>query len=311
MVTDSLRELWDRIDAGPPPVHQVLADGGRIKRRRGWTGPLLVAAAVGVIVGGGFGVQGLMDDPDTKQNIAATLPPPPDGQRWVGLGRAVVAVPDWWTTGETQCGAPVEDTVYFDNGALVDCSNPPAPATVGEVSALAVLDATNGYGREMADSMTSIGEVDGREVLEQDGCEEWFEGVCRRLFAVPSEGVVFAVTIAEPGDGDYEHIRDSLRILPETMTTVPLATREGVTPARGADWRIADALGATIKAADLEVRVEFTPMPKQGDATGLDADLPAGSLVKVRPELGSPVPLGDIVTVTLSGSPSDKEGHQW
>ena len=64
---------------------------------------------------------------------------PPEGSRWVGYDGVVVAVPDWWTTGETQCGAPVEDTVYFDSGAVYDCSDPADPATVQEVSSLAVL----------------------------------------------------------------------------------------------------------------------------------------------------------------------------
>jgi hypothetical protein len=65
---------------------------------------------------------------------------PPEGTRWVGYAGAVVAVPDWWTTGDTVCGEPVEDTVYFDNGAIYDCSSPADPAEVREASALAVRD---------------------------------------------------------------------------------------------------------------------------------------------------------------------------
>jgi len=117
--------------------------------------------------------------------------------RWVGSGQVVVAVPDWWTTGETRCLAPVEDTVYFDMAATADCDDAPAPAAVREVSALAVLDADSGYGEMVVREMAPIGEVNGREVVERENCEEWFDGVCRRLFAVPSEGVAFAVTIAK------------------------------------------------------------------------------------------------------------------
>ena len=69
------------------------------------------------------------------------------------------------------------------------------------MSALAVLDATGGYGEYQTRSMHRVAEVDGEAVLETDGCEEWFEGVCRRIYAVPSEGVVFAVTIADEGEG--------------------------------------------------------------------------------------------------------------
>src|SRR3954454_16599015 len=85
---------------------------------------------------------------------------PPDGTRWVGYDGAVVAVPDWWTTGETRCGAPVEDTVYFDSGATVDCSVPDYDdaAAAGEVSSLAVLCDNDRYG---------AADLDG-------DCEEWF-----------------------------------------------------------------------------------------------------------------------------------------
>ena len=48
----------------------------------------------------------------------------PEGTRWVGLGRVVVAVPEWWSTGETECLTPVETTVYFDSGAIADCAIP-------------------------------------------------------------------------------------------------------------------------------------------------------------------------------------------
>ena len=92
---------------------------------------------------------------------------PPDGSRWVGYDGAVVAVPDWWTTGETRCGTPVEDTVYFDSGATVDCGIPHYDDVADEVSSLAVLRDNGRYGAD---------DVDG-------DCEEWFDGVT----AVPLE----------------------------------------------------------------------------------------------------------------------------
>ena len=214
-----------------------------------------------------------------------------------------MAVPDWWTTGETQCAAPVEDTVYFDMAATVDCSNPPAPSTVREVSALAVLDADSGYGELVIRDMDPIGEVDGREVVESEGCEEWFEGVCRRLFAAPSEGVVFAVTIAEESDGDYEAIRDSLRILPETSTTVPLATRDRWTPTWGAEPEVTDALVDQLKDSGLSVEIKTAERPN--DDGGHYASFPEGSLLDVSPALGSVIDVGGTVTLTVSGRSLD------
>lgn len=48
------------------------------------------------------------------------LSTPPEGHRWVGDEGVVVAVPDWWTTGDTHCLLPVEDTVFVESGSIAD-----------------------------------------------------------------------------------------------------------------------------------------------------------------------------------------------
>ena len=208
----------------------------------------------------------------------------PQGTRWVGHDGVVVAVPDWWTTGETQCGAPVEDTVYFDSGAVYDCDEPADPAAVREVSSLAVLGDRGRY---------RTGDPDGE-------CEEWLEGVCRRPFAVPGTDVVFAVTIADEGDGDYEEIRDSARVLPDGVTTVPLATGPGGwTPAWGADPSAVRDLRRAVEDAGLSVEMETVEPDPNGDV----ADLPPGSLLDVEPVLGAPVVDGSTVTISVMGTP--------
>ncbi len=209
---------------------------------------------------------------------------PPEGTRWVGYDGVVVAVPDWWTTGETQCGAPVEDTVYFDSGAVYDCADPADPATVRAVSSLAVLRDNDRY---------DDADLDG-------SCEEWFPDVCRRLFAVPDTEVVFAVTIDEEGDGDYEAIRDSARELPDGVTTVPLAIGGvgGWTPTWGAEPAFARDLTKAIEDAGLVVEVETVEPDPNGDV----ADLPPGSLLDVEPLLGTPIEVGGTVKVTVMGT---------
>jgi hypothetical protein len=206
----------------------------------------------------------------------------PEGSRWVGYDGAVVAVPDWWTTGETRCGAPVEDTVYFDSGATVDCSVPDDAA--GEVSSLAVLRDNDRYG---------AADLDG-------DCEEWFAGVCRRLFAVEGTDAIFAVTIDEEGDGDFDEIRESARTLPDGVTTVPLEIGGpgGWTPSWGAEPDTVDDLTAAIEAAGLEVEVETVEPDPDGDV----ADLPPGSLLDVEPQLGTPIEDGGTVVVTVMGT---------
>ncbi len=252
--------------------------------------------AIGVLVGSVL----LSGCGQVTGDAAASLPPPPDGTRWVGMGQVVVAVPDWWTTGETKCYEPNEDTVYFDPSVTTECVDEPEPSTVREVSALAVLDSTSGYGENEVRTMKPIGELAGRQVLERQTCEGWFDGVCRRLFAVPSEGVVFAVTIAEEGDGSYEEIRDSLRILPDGQTTVPLAIGSGWTPTWGAEPDVTAVLVDSLEDAGLNVEVDTAEPPERSD-TGLYADLPKGSLLGVSPQLGSVIDVGGTVTVTVAG----------
>jgi hypothetical protein len=235
---------------------------------------------------------------------ASGFPAPPDGTRWVGYGQVVVAVPDWWTTGETLCLAPVEDTVYFDSSSQADCQETPAAAAVREVSALAVLDATQGYAEQQTRSMEPAGEVSGRRVVEREGCEEWFSGGCRRIFAVPTEGVAFAVTINEERDGDYEAIRDSLRILPDSLTTVPLEINGpgGWTPTWRAEPAVVTALATAIEDAGL--RVETTTVERSDDGD-LSANLQPGSLLDVSPQLGSVIEVGGTVTLTVAGESFD------
>ena len=221
----------------------------------------------------------------------------PDGTRWVGMNGVVVAVPDWWSTGETQCATPVEDTVYFDSTATVDCQDPVPESIARQVSALALLDGTGGYGEFKTRDLDDVAEVDGHEVVELEGCERWFPGVCRRLFAVPDEGVVFAVTIADPGDGDYEAIRDSVRILPAGETTVPLRAADWGTPGWGAEPDYVPRLVRAVREAGLEPEIVEERIPK--DSPGMVADLPPGSYLGSDPELGSVADKGATVRISV------------
>lgn len=267
-------------------------------RRPRWQVVAVVAAVLAVI--GAAAVMSLLLVRDEDDTSARAFGAPPEGMRWVGMSGVVVAVPEWWTTGETQCYAPVEDTVYFDSSAVADCSESPSAAAVREVSALALLDATHGYGELQVRDMHTLATVDGHEVVEAEGCEGWFDGVCRRMFAVPSKGVVFAVTIAEEGDGSYDTIRDSLRVLPDDLTTVPIAVHDDWTPSWGASPETADALVDEIRKAGLEVEV-VTPEPRADDDQALYAEFPPGSFLDASPTLGSVIEKGGTVTVTVMG----------
>lgn len=106
--------------------------------------------------------------------------------------------------------------------------------------------------------------------------------------------------------GSYEEIRDSLRVLPDGRTTVPLTTVDGWTPSWGAEPRAVDALREAL--ADAGLRAEVVTAERPGDASlGSPADAPAGSLLRVTPELGSVIEGGGTVTIIVAGPPQRRE----
>jgi hypothetical protein len=226
------------------------------------------------------------------------LLPAPDGMRWVGEAGVVVAVPDWWTTGETQCGAPVEDTVYADAAATYDCPDPADPATVREVSALAVLDGTCCLGEFERRTMEP---VDGRQdLVERPGCEDSLPGVCRHLFAVPDTDVVFAVTMTEDGGATWQQVRDSARTLPAGLTTVPLSVAGGSrwTPGWGEEPPTADSYARAVRQAGLRVETVVEELDDDGD----HGSFVTGSLLEIDPAPGSVVEPASTVTLIVSGA---------
>lgn len=221
----------------------------------------------------------------------------PAGTRWVGAAGVVVAVPDWWTTGETQCGAPVEDTVYADAAAQVDCEDPDVPATIQEVAALAVLDATSGYGAEQLRTMVPVA---GRpDLVERPGCEQWYDGVCRHLFALRGSDVVLAVTVTDDSGTTWAAVRDSARAVPAGRTTVPISLAgTWASPTWGEPPPAADAMTDALQAAGL--RVETVTAEREDDGGDYGSFQP-GSLLAVEPAPGTLVADGSTVTLTVSG----------
>jgi hypothetical protein len=315
-MTDTLRELWDQINAGRPPVAAMTQIGDRQKHRRSRHVVGAIAATL-AIMGSGVAVQQLTAPGSGREPTSNSpmIPTPPPGTRWVGLGRAVVAVPDQWTTGDAWCSVPAEDTVFFNStaGSLIDCLGRPGGADPHSVSALAVLStrplssnpmakASSSFAQELLKTLQPAGTVDGHEVLELDQCTQPVDQPnCDRYFAVPSEGVIFSPMIQEPTDGNYDAIRDSLRILPEGLTTVPLISQDGWTPAWGAEPDAARALIAQLQASGLHVEVEQAASSPDASHTGLPAGLQPGSYLGANPELGSPIEEGGGVTITLAG----------
>lgn len=227
------------------------------------------------------------------------LPDPPEGHRWVGYAGVAVAVTDWWTTGETQCLKPVEDTVYVDTGAITDCAgDEPSRRTLAEVSSLAVMDARSGLGEAYRREMQPLPGHPG--ILELEGCQRWVVETCRRVFALEGTDVVFAMSLVDAEDGDYELTRDSVRRLPDGMTTVPIAAgRFPRIPVWGDEPSFARTYVKAVEAAGLTPDVTYLDVERGG--TGDPASFPRGHLLDVRPQPGTPIEEGGTVEITLMG----------
>ena len=225
---------------------------------------------------------------------------PPKGYRWVGDSGVVVAVPGWWTTGDTQCLLPVEDTVYVETGAITDCALPVPPGTHREVSSLAVISTRLAHGERIVKALSPDGKVGGEPVLTGQDCHWFGKSACRAVMAVPSRGVAFALHVAESDDVDEPLVRDSLRLLPNGWTTVPMSLRgAGYTRSGGAPPSVTRDYLRLLERGELVAEVERAEPP--GAEVGGDlTSLPAGALLDVRPTPGSPIEEGGRVTLTVT-----------
>lgn len=119
---DLMEALEDRVGdvpVGPAPVDAMTTSAARTRRR---TGIVAGAAAAVVAVVASIGIAQVIgaDDPSGDgQDVATETDVPPAGYRYVGLGRAAIAVPDAWPRNETECNAVPKATTY-----VVDLDGP-------------------------------------------------------------------------------------------------------------------------------------------------------------------------------------------
>lgn len=96
ILSDLLERSVRDVPASQVPISHILRTGGGLRRRR--RGAALVGAGVAsaAMVGSvvvGHNITGR--DPRVADQ-STTLPTPPEGMKWVGVGRDVVAIPDTW-----------------------------------------------------------------------------------------------------------------------------------------------------------------------------------------------------------------------
>ncbi len=204
----------------------------------------------------------------------------PAGMRYVGYGRAAVAVPESWGTNEVHCGKPARDTVLVDPGAVRDCG---APRPAG-VESVWVGPFRNKAPREPSEPIQVDGVAAWRDRVL---ClEDSFGGAktCSGLLRIPSEGVAFAVA-SSTGRAEIEEIFARVRILED---------RVAVPGFRNSYPRLdEDAYAERLREMGLasDVRTEFA----------LQRD--AGEILGVSPGPGTVLRPGDVVTVRVAEGP--------
>ncbi|MEO9323068.1 PASTA domain-containing protein [Nocardioides sp. C4-1] len=120
---EALEHRVGDVPVGPAPVAEMTTSATRTRRRRGLAAG---AAAAVVAVVGGLGVAQVVagDDParDGGQDVVATEPDvAPAGYRYVGLGRAAIAVPEEWAPDEVECNGTPTTSTYVVGASGVGC----------------------------------------------------------------------------------------------------------------------------------------------------------------------------------------------
>lgn len=288
-LSNRLEERVADVPVGAPPIDAMRS---AVRRRRGRMAVLGAAAAVAVIAAGGVAWQ-QVDDP-APQPPAASDPPadpdaPPEGYRYVGIGTAVIAVPEDWGTNDTKCGTPQEDTVLIDEGAICMALFPrPAKVESVQISWSPM--------PEHSDLWAPF-ELDGEEALRSPELSTSSLGEAPAMGTtetsasvyLPSQEVLFtAASSSEDASALVDELLSSVTIL-DDHTAVPgfqeIAFRRGPTPAPP----MIETYTTMLERLGLAVEVVTE-----------QSDFDQGTVLATDPAVGSVVAPGDTVRVTVA-----------
>lgn len=226
--TTLVNDLAESVPVGDPPLRE-LTSRARAARRRRTSALVAVGICIVALVAGlawtlGARAGGTAIDPTQPVPTEAPSPVAPAGMKLVGLGRAVVAVPEHWPVATSICSRPEVDHVfsYSDKWATARCGAEFQASPAGISVGIGSLDSDVGL---------EILNLFGGEAIEDDTdarlkCGSVPAGQqqhCTQTLVVQSENAFIAMTALQPdADDAVRQIRDSLQLLPEGWTTVPL-----------------------------------------------------------------------------------------
>lgn len=289
-LTEMLERSAADVPVGPPPLAAMHRTA---RRRTSYAVGLAVAVAVVVAAGsvalwpsGDVAPRDLSptasDSPTPAPSEQTSVEAPPTGFRWVGVGQAVIAVPESWGANATRCGTPTRDTVIVDEGVVETCATAyPADTTSVHVRPRNAVD--------QVDTWTPI-EIDGEPALRSP--DERSRGFGTRFYAasvyLPERDVVFAASSSDSFEA-VDDLLGGIAIL-DTLVAVP-----GFSPANygGSDQsRAKERYVRALLDAGLTAEVVVRPSPRAGVV---------GFVLSAAPQPGTVVEPGSTVTVTVSG----------
>jgi hypothetical protein len=283
--TALLERVADEVVVLAPPVEPMLAEAQRLRRRR-WVVVGGAALALVAALGAADAVASFVD-PGPHAWPASS---PPDGMRFVGVGRAVIAVPSGWSTDAVRCGQPVRDTVVIGTAPTGTCS---APRPSG-VRSVVITDGPPAAGFT-AEATYGIA---GRPVLR--GHPSCAAGTCTEVVHVPTENVTFTVassnTRPERARAEVAALVSGVRVLDEDgRVAVPGIVTLPADYGRSAEAKYVEDLR----------RLGLAPVIRVDERSGKEP----GTVTRVSPEPGTPLEPGSEVTVTVAAgvrSPQDQ-----
>jgi hypothetical protein len=282
----ALDRLLDQVPVGQAPIGDLLTAGHAAKRRQRRALIGGVVAATVLVLGGGFIAAQALSSGDgsgnTNQSNLTADRSVTEGTHLVGIGQVTVAVPDTWKANNAFCNNPLGDTYFFPYPQDCVAADPYMDDEDGSTSVAITTGEFTETGTRI-DGLKPQGEIGGHEIVGSGvGCFESNPPICTEVFGVPDLNAYFTVRSDAPGGAQIMiDIRKSLTLLEPEVTTVPFVPGD-----------TQSEVVAALEDAGLSVRVETWGCPDTASCFA--------GVTDVSPAVGSVVPTGSTVTVTVA-----------